>query len=140
MSEVGSYQHQRPFGVTVVVVLMWIQGIFEVLGGIALFLERNDVDLGAHIDAGSGTIGTLGIVLIVTGLITVLLANMLSRGSNFVRLLIGFISAINLGSALWAFIAFEGTTRWNAVFQALVALAVLYILFGNRESQEFFAD
>ena len=139
MAEARTYQHDRPFGVTVVVVLMWIQGIFEVLAGLALLLERDDVDLRSHLEASSGTVGALGVLMLVAGAITILLATMLGRGSNFVRLLVGFISAINLGSAVWGIIAFAGTGRLNSLFQAIVALAVLYILFGNRDSQEFFS-
>jgi hypothetical protein len=139
MAETRTYSHHRPFGVTLVVVLMFIQGIFEVLAGLGLLLERNDLDLQQHLSASDGTLTALGILILIAGAVTILLATMLGRGSNFVRLLVGIVSAFNLGSAVWGLIAFAGTGRLNSLFQAIVAGIVLYLLFGNRESQEYFA-
>jgi hypothetical protein len=128
----------RPGAVTVVVVVLYIQGVFQILAGLFAFIERNDLDLRAHYDASSGAIATFGIVNILIGLIVLLLASALGRGSNFVRLFVGIISAVNLGVAVWGLIAFEGTARANSLWQALIAGLALYLLFGRPDSQAFF--
>ena len=129
----------RPGAVTVVVVVMYIQGVFQVLAGLFAFIERNDLDLRAHYDASSGAIATFGIINIIIGLIVLFLASALGRGSNFVRLFVGIISAVNLGVAVWGLIAFEGTARANSLWQALIAGLTLYLLFGRPDSQAYFA-
>ena len=133
-----SYESTRPLGITVIVVIMWIQGLLGIVGGLITFFERNNNDLVDHYSASSGTLGAIGIALIVIGLITILLAQALSRGSAGVQLFVGLISAFNLGVAIWGLIALAGTGRVNAIVQGVIAAVVLYILF-NRDSQEFFA-
>ena len=49
-------RRRRPVGITVIVVLMWIQGIFGLIAGLVAFFERNDVELRDYWDASSGTI------------------------------------------------------------------------------------
>lgn len=39
---------------------------------------------------------------------------------------------------MYSLVAIDGVTRGQAFVNALVALAVLYILFGERGSREFF--
>ena len=129
----------RPGAVTVVVVVMYIQGVFQILAGLFAFIERNDVALRAHYDASSGTIAAFWITIIIIGVIVLLLASALGRGSNFVRLFIGIVSAINLGVAVWGLIAFEGTARANSLWQALISGLTVYLLFGRPDSQAYFA-
>ena len=79
----------RPVGITVIVVLMWIQGIFGLIAGLVAFFERNDVELRDYWDASSGTITAWAIIAILVGLATIFLAVSLGRGSNVVRIFIG---------------------------------------------------
>lgn len=130
----------RPVGITVIVVLMWIQGVFGILAGLFIFFERNDVALATHWDASSGTFGAFGIVAILVGLATIVLAVSLGRGSNVVRIFIGIISAFNLGVGIWGLFAFEGTAWANSLWNIIIAGVILYILFGSQSSQEFFGD
>jgi holin-like protein len=131
---------RRPIGITVIVVLMWIQGIFGVLAGLIIFFERNDAALATHWEASSGTFGAYGIIAILVGLATIVLAVSLGRGSNVVRIFIGIIAAFNLGVGIWGLFAFAGTAWANAIWQIIIAGVILYILFGSRASQEFFGD
>ena len=88
---------QRPGTITLIVVLMWINAIIEIIGGVILILasRSNDVITGAREgDAGgavpmedlnASTLLWAGIFSILFGLITILLANGLKNGSNGVR-------------------------------------------------------
>jgi holin-like protein len=133
-------RRHRPVGITVIVVLMWIQGIFGIIAGLVAFFERNDVELRGYWDASSGTITAWGIIAILVGLATIFLAVSLGRGSNVVRIFVGVIAAFNFGVGVWGLFAFAGTAWANAIWQMIIAGVVLYILFGSRSSQEFFGD
>jgi hypothetical protein len=38
----GTTERHRPIGVTVLVVLLWIQAILQIIGGLVLIFARND--------------------------------------------------------------------------------------------------
>lgn len=132
--------HHRPIGVTIMVVLLWVQAIVLLLAGLALTLEHNDVDLLRHADASSGTILAAGIFMMVFGVINAVVAASLGRGSRVARLLVAVVSALSLASALYSLVAINGVTRGQSVMDIIVALAVLYILFQEKGSREFFED
>ncbi len=138
-SRVSSRPH-RPVGITVIVVLMWIQGIFGLIAGVVAFFERNDLELRAYWDASSGTITAWAIIAILVGLATIFLAVSLGRGSNIVRIFVGVVAAFNFGVGLWGLFAFAGTAWGNAIWQLVISGVILYILFGSRSSQEYFGD
>ena len=128
----------RPVGVTVLVVLLWIQAVFGILGGIFLIIEQNDADLIDHIGESSGTLAALGWFAVIVGVITAVVAWAIGGGSNFARWVAGLVAMLNLAGGIYSLIAFDGVTRGQALWNILVALAVLYILFGERGSREFF--
>jgi hypothetical protein len=130
---------QRPLGVTIVVVLMWIQAFFSVVFGVVFLLARNERELIAQVDWSSGTIVAAGIVMIVVGVITALLAMALANGSNLVRLFVGFLTLLHFAGALYRLFAFEGTARIDAIVSAAISLAILYMLFGSRDANAFFS-
>ena len=130
----------RPVGITVIVVLMWIQGIFGIIAGLIAFFERNDVELRGYWDASSGTITAWGIIAILVGLATIFLAVSLGRGSDIVRIFVGIVAAFNLGVGIWGLFAFSGTAWANAIWQIIIAGVILYILFGSQASQQYFGD
>lgn len=134
----GSYTHHRPVGVTIIVVLLWIQALFGVIGGIYLIAAHNEASLIVELDRSSDTILAYGIGALIVGLITGLVAWALGAGSNFARWLVAIISFLNLISAVYSFIALDGVTRSTALVNAIVAVVVLYILFGEKGSEEFF--
>lgn len=138
MSPNGTYTHSRPVGVTILVVLLWVEAIIAIVGGIFLIAEHNDLNFLAHADRSSDTILAYGIAALIIGLITALVASALSKASNFARWLVGLISLFHLAGAAFSFFALDGVTRGTALVQALVALVVLYILFGEEGSEEFF--
>lgn len=125
-------------GVTVIVVLLWIQGLFGIVGGLILFFERNNADVIREVNASSGTIGATGIIVVIVGIATLLVAVLLAQGSNFARWLVAIISIVDLATAIYYFFALSSVVRDNAIIQALIAIIVLYFLFGERGSREFF--
>jgi holin-like protein len=138
MSSAPAAGVRRPVGVTVIVVLLWIQGLFGIVGGLILFFERNNADVIREVNASSGTIGATGIIVVIVGIATLLVAVLLAQGSNFARWLVAIISVVDLATAVYYFFALSSVVRDNAIIQALIAIIVLYFLFGERGSREFF--
>jgi uncharacterized membrane protein YjdF len=134
----GTYTHQRPIGVTVIVVLLWIEAIVGIVGGIYLMIAHNQADLINELDRSGDTILAYGIAALVIGLVTALVASALGRGSNFARWLVAIITLLNLISAVYSFFALDGVTRSSAIVSAIIAVVVLYFLFGEKGSEEFF--
>ena len=64
----------------------------------------------------------------------------LGNASNFARWLVGFIAILHIAGDVYSFVALDGVTRGSALVDALLALIVLYFLFGERGSEEFFTS
>lgn len=84
----------RPVGVTVLVVLLWIQAIFGILVGLFLILEQNDAAIIEHTGESSGALGAIGWGAVVVGLITALAAAALGAGNNFMRWVAAFVTGL----------------------------------------------
>jgi uncharacterized membrane protein len=125
-------------GVTILIVLMWIQAILGMVSGVVFLLLRHNATRRHQMKWGTNTLTAVAIVVIVIAAITALLAYLLGRGSNAVRWLVGIVSALEVGS-VYALARFAGTTRTNAIITLVIGLAVLYILFAERGSKEFFS-
>lgn len=130
----------RPVGVTILVVLLWISALLTIAGGLFLSFENDDAQLIIHLGASSDTILGIGIGAIVIGAITAIVAWALGNASNFARWLVGFIAILHIAGDVYSFVALDGVTRGSAVADAFLALVVLYFLFGERGSEEFFTS
>ena len=131
-----TYERHRPGGVTILIVLMWIQAILGMASGVVFLLLRHNATLLHQTEWGTNTLTAAAIVTFVIAAITALLAYLLGRGSNAVRWLVGIVSALEIAGSL---ARFAGTTRTSAIITLVIGLAVLYILFAERGSKEFFS-
>jgi len=68
--------------VTVIVVLLWVQGILEIAAGLVLVFTRNNSTVIDQLDWTSGGIAGAGIGAIVFGVITILVAWGLGSGRD----------------------------------------------------------
>jgi hypothetical protein len=138
MATPRTYEHHRPVGVTIVVVLLWINAVLSIIGGIILIAERHTSSVLDQTDWTPNGILGAGVGFIIFGLITALFAMALGHGSNFVRWLIGIIALIHVAGGIWALIDLEGTARTSGIVDGIIGLIVVYILFFERGSNEFF--
>lgn len=117
----------RPAGVTLVGVLIVIAGILIVLGGIVAIFSSSvnfSVDL------------LLLVFMIVIGLIYLAVAKGIFDGSNFARILVAIISVIDIFVGAWHL--FVGP-RWTGLFQVVISLVILGLLFSRRATAFFLA-
>lgn len=114
---------KRPFGVTIVVFLMFLQGIFGVVVGIISAINwRNDVPL------------TLSLVQVIIGLVYLAVAGALGRGNRAARMLIAVITVIVL---IFGLFALFNNAVWSGVIQMAISVVILLILFSRKASAFF---
>lgn len=139
--------HRRPASVTFLSVLGVIQGLVAIALGIFVIADRNDTEFLRHINETDALADhqvtpdqllTWGLIIVVAGALSALLAIALLNGSNFVRWLFGIGAVINVGGGLYGLIALHGEQRMTGAWGVVVGVVVLWILFGNREANEFF--
>jgi hypothetical protein len=119
----------RPFGVTLVGILVIIAGIGYVFTGVVSIFNA---DLRA-------SIGLLSIIVIlVLGLIYLAVAKGLFDGNNFSRLLVGIVTVVGLLFGIFQLIFVSGA-RWNGLFSAILSLIILGLLFSRKATLFFTA-
>ncbi len=118
---------KRPFGVTIVFVLILIAGVLGLVAGVLVLFNRGDNE----------TVGwTYGLVTILMSVIYLLVAKGIANGSRVSRLIVGIITVLHLLSGVWIAIVSSGH-RLTGVVQAVLALVILFMLYNARASRFF---
>lgn len=112
----------RPFGVTVLGVLIIISGVLGLVAGIMQMFN-----LGGAMD----TSFFAALVLAVIGLVYLLVARGLFRGSRGSRFIVAVVTVISLAHGIWVALTMSGM-RLNGIVQALVAVIILGLLYSNK--------
>lgn len=128
----------RPGGVTLVIVLMWINAVLEILVGVLTMIASGDLELRLETGQSQSVLLWVGIVGVVLGLITVALAMGLARGSNGARAIVTILVVLQILADVW-----ELATRahpsvpWFNVLAILFWLLILAFLWTSRASAFF---
>lgn len=124
-----------PLGISVVTILMYIAAIVDLAAALFLFIETAEVADAA--DVTESQITGIAIGLVVAGVVIGLLAMGLRRASNGVRLVIAVVLLFRIAASIYIMFSFPGA-RFEGLVSGVIALAVLYILYGNEEAKSFF--
>lgn len=120
----------RPFGVTIVFLLILLSGALLVLAGILRLFNRGD--------EATVTV-TQAIVSIVIGVIYLLVAKGIANGSRGARMLVALLTILSVAQGFW--VLFTNLSNISVVIaasiQVLIGLAILGILY-SRRAGEFF--
>ncbi|WP_353808253.1 hypothetical protein [Agromyces sp. SYSU T00194] len=103
----------RPFGVTLVAIIAWITGLFQIIPAVFALI------------AGDLTYGIVGILI---GLITIFVSLGLFRGSNGARIVVTIVFVLNIAASLYVVFAIDGgfwTAVWSILFPA-IGIILLY--------------
>ena len=129
---------ERPGGITLIMVLAVINSVFLILGGIFVLLDHDDHRLlresGLTVNALQGA----GVALIVVGVIGLIVALALGRGSRIARLLFGIWAVFEFAGGLYSAFAFTGEQQASGVLSAAIGFIVLYLLYGSERDREYF--
>ena len=136
----GTYvARPRPVLVTVIAVLMVISGIVSMIAGVAIIALRNDAEFILKSGETPSTSLGIGIGALIVGAIITFLAFGLLRGSSTARFVIGVVEVLHIIGAVFMLIRYHGPYRSSAVGTIIFSVIVLWILFGTRKAQDYFA-
>lgn len=130
---------KRPLSVSLIGLLLVFVGVLQVVVGAMVLVRHDRLDFLNYADISAEGAKAIGIIFIVVGVVAVLLAAGLLRGSRFVRWVIGLHQAIQLGVAIDSAIQLDEQRRIPSLVTAASAALVLWLLFGTRRAREFFA-
>ncbi len=132
---------RRPGLVTLLLILVVIEGLFSIFIGLLFVLARDSAtvngDLVADGATGSSVALWLGILLIVIGVVYLLIARGLANGNGFARLLVAAVTVVNIVGGLWLLVAHPGAARWSTLASILLGVIVLAILYSPKASAFF---
>mgnify|MGYP001820093162 FL=1 len=131
---------KRPGTVTFVGVLLAIGAVLNAAIGIALIIEK-DVEALQDIFGVTdpNVMVTTGVVeLIIAGLLA-LVAWAIFSGANWARWAVAIVLGVRVAVAGWWLIThLDGGIHWNAILSIAFAIFILWALFGNKESSDYF--
>ena len=131
----------RPAGVAAVALLVVVQALLLLVGGVALLIGHDDPEVREllSVDAPSGVALAGGGILVVAALAELVVAFSLWVGRSWARLLATVLQVLNLALGVRQTLSEAGSGFWHGVLQIAVALAVLVMLYAGR-SDAYFAQ
>lgn len=127
-------------------VLVTVIGVFAVLGGIVqaavgglLFGLRNDAKFLADADITTDKVTPLAIALVAIGVLTVIFAIGLLKGSRLSRDVLGLMELLQIGAGIYTIVSLDSSHRSSAIGNIVGAVIVLYFLFFTDKAKAFFA-
>jgi hypothetical protein len=127
---------KRPLGVTIVAALAIISGVFDVIGGVVLLTMPSDPTVVDRF-GGAGMLLTLAIGSIVLGAAILLIAFGLLRGNSVARIAATVVQLFSLAMSIWVGIAQPSTSLGTEIPSALLAIAVLVLLWTGEATRYF---
>ena len=120
------------------VVLLWVQALLGIAGGVILVVLHHNRSVIQNTHQSASALLAIGIGVLVIGAVTALIAYAIGSGSNFARWIVALLGGLQLAGAIYTAVRVHGDSRVGAIVNGAIALIVLYILFGERGSQEYF--
>jgi hypothetical protein len=114
---------QRPFGITLIVILIVINGLLTVISGlISALMLRDDINI------------VYSLILIILGLVYLAVAGALGRGNRGARMLIALVTVLMLVVGIIGL--FSGNPI-AGIIQIAISVIVLLVLFSRKASAFF---
>ena len=102
---------RRPGGITLIMVLAIISAIMSIFAGIFILLDHDDRQLIRHSGLTENHLTGTGIAIIVLGVIGLVIALALGRGSRLARLLFGIWAVLEFAGGVYGAITLYGEQR-----------------------------
>ena len=119
-----------------VVVLTYLSGILSVLGGLLILLVSRNSSVQAQLGAGSGVLLGTGIVSIIIGVVTILVARGLRHGRRTARSIVTVVMALQIITSAVAL--FGGNAQALSLIVQIVVSAAVIALLWTGAAKTFF--
>ncbi|MBM6404882.1 hypothetical protein JQN72_11580 [Phycicoccus sp. CSK15P-2] len=133
----SSHTPERPVTVTVVLVLTYLAGLFDVFVGGALWFLADDAEFREPTGMAHDTISAIAAVFVSLGLVTVAVGVALARGSRVARVLVTASMTLRLAAAVYGLLTIGLQAAAESLIDIVLALAVVEMLWTNRATAFF---
>jgi len=123
--------------VTLLVVLIVVNGLIALVGGLVLAIQHDDRSVIRQTSMSSDSLLSYGIALIIVGAIYLLIARGLATGGGISRFLVGAFSLLNLIAGIWVAVEKDGRLQTQAIVSAVISAVVLILLYSPRANAFF---
>jgi hypothetical protein len=130
---------RRPGGITLLAVLIVINGLLGLVGAIAVIIGRGSDEFVRSTSVTSDTLLWVGIVGIIISIVYLLVARGLTRGSGLARGLATLVAILSLASGIYGAVIHSGNLRYSSIGSAVLAAIVLLLLYSPK-ANAFFAS
>jgi hypothetical protein len=132
---------KRPGVVTFVGIVIYIQAAIAAVIAVMAFVNRDDPHWQEQTGQGADALLGTAIGEAILALILVAVAMNLMSGSRGARTLVALVMGLRIAFATWAMLAHHGGGVFGtSAVTILVALFVLWALYGHTTSEEYFGD
>jgi len=141
----STYPHtHRPGVVSFIGIILYIQAFIAAVTATAMLIWRNDIVDFLNNNGVSFSNGEIMGTVIAEFIAAVLLAWVASgimAGKNGFRLLVALVQGFHMAVAVYVLVAHHaGGLVYNAVFSLFVGVFVLWALYGNDQSDQYFRE
>jgi hypothetical protein len=130
---------KRPVLVTVIGVVAVLGGLAQAGFGVLLYTLRNDAQFLSDANITTDKVTPIAIAAIVVGVLTVVFAIGLLKGSRLSRDVVGLMELLQIGVGIYVIASLDSSHRATAIGNIVGAVIVLYFLFGTEKAKTFFA-
>lgn len=133
-------EKQRPGVVTFVVILLWIQAVMGAVAGTVALAFRDNSSVQDAVGRDSGELLTYAIIELGVAVLIALVAITLGGGSRGARNLVGIVQGIRIAAAAFLIVyQYQGGLLAQSIVTIVLGLFILWALFANERSEQFFA-
>jgi uncharacterized membrane protein (DUF2068 family) len=129
---------RRPLLVTIISILSFLWGLFQIAIAAALLAKRNDQAFLDDARATTSEVTTLAIVMLVIGLLMLLVSIGLWTGSRFARALTALVALGQIIGGIYTIIKLDSSEQATGIGMILGSVVLLYFLFGTEKAKRFF--
>jgi hypothetical protein len=131
---------RRPGVVTLVGIVLFINAVIAGVASIAVFFNRDAADWQEIYKMSENELLTLAIVEGVLAILLLLVGLGIMSGAKWARLAVGIVMGLRVAALTWYMLTNlgEGAFTWATVISMAFALFVLWALYGNDRSHDFY--
>lgn len=132
---------KRPGLVTLIGIIIYVQAVIAAVVAVMAFFNRDDSYWQTQTGQSADGLLTVAIVEAILAVILFLVAARLMAGARGARTLVAVVMVLRIAAGVWAMLAHHaGGIFGTAGITVLIALFVLWVLYGHDASEEYFGD
>ena len=133
MSSEQPQQLARPFTVTLMVILLWLNAIFSILLGISLLVAGDNSTFLEQYGNDGTAVSTAGWVYLIFGIVVALIAIRISQGGTVLRMILTILLVLRIAiEIVWLF-----SEPGPAAFGIVVNLFILWLMWNTKANAYF---